>query len=291
MKDFGSFGSGLDFTRYRAVRGPLCSLHPGTKLATIIAGLLVLTFTASLSGQLLLLALVLGTAARTGLRPAAMLKPLKPIWLFLIAVLLLHGATLPRAAGEPLLSASDLLPMAVMGGRILALVTLLGLFSALLTTAEISYGVEALLAPVERIGFPASELGLIATITFRFIPFLREESTRIAKAQTARGGSLGFRSSNPLRRMAAAAPMLIPLFLGTLRRAELLAESMQLRGYREKVSRNRLHRHSFGSADLLWLLVFAAVLSALTACDLFEVDDYIATQLLRIQFSQWRIFT
>ena len=282
MRDFGSFGSSLNFARYRGVKGFISRLHPGSKLVILSSGIVVITIAGSATGLLSLVTIVLLVAGCHGLSPGKMLKPLVPIAPYLLLVLLLQGLSLPREPGEALLSRHDLLPVAITGLRILALMSLLGFFSAVLTTSQVSYGVESLLAPFGRIGVPAAELGLIATITFRFIPFLREESERLAKAQTARGGSLGHRSPNPLRRMRASLPTLVPLFVGTLRKAEILAESMHLRGYSERGLKTRLRRFHFTGTDLISLT--GAGLSAAIAIGMGAVQ----TDTLLINFL-WRI--
>ena len=282
MRDFGSFGSGLNFVQYRGIQGPLKALHPGSKLLTLAAGIVTITLTGSISALLLLVLAIFCAAARAGIPPRSMLKPIAPVAPFLALVLLIHGLTLPREAGEWLLSVGDILPMTLMAMRILALMTLLGLLSAILTTSQISYGVEALLSPLSRIGIPAGELGLIATVTFRFIPFLREESERLAKAQTARGGSLGYRSSNPFRRIRASIPVMIPLFIGTLRKAEILAESMHLRGYSESRYRIRLHRYELTPRDFLWLLTSAALIAAAAAMTILDTDSFLIDYFRRI---------
>ena len=282
MKDFGAFGSGLNFAQYRTLRGPLKELHPGVKIATLTAGIIITSMASSVGGLGLLLVFVFVSAGISGISPASMLKPLLPVTPFLILVVLLHGLTLPRGAGEGLLSISDILPMSIMLLRIVVFMTMLGLMSAILSTSEVSYGIEALLSPLERFGLPAGDLGLVATVTFRFIPFLRDESERLAKAQTARGGSLGFRSRNPFRRVRASLPIMIPLFIGTLRRAELLAESMHLRGYDGSRTRSRLHRYEVSPGDIFWILLTAAVLGSALALQFLNIDIRIYDLLSRI---------
>jgi len=280
MRDFGSFGGGFDLFRRQASSGSLGQLHPGVKAAGLIVGVGTISLINSASGLLFILCCLLVAAGSTGLSAPRLLRPLLPVTPFLVLVVLLHGLTRSSSPGEALLSRGDILPMLIMSLRIITLMGWIGLSSAAVTTPEVSYGIEALFSPLERFGFPAGELGLIATVTFRFIPFLREESERLAKAQTARGGSLGFRSANPFRRMKAALPTMVPLFIGTLRRAEVLAESMHLRGYREKQSRIRLHRYPVKLQDLLWSAAGAAVLAAAVCMQYADTDARLVRVLI-----------
>lgn len=56
-----------------------------------------------------------------------------------------------------------------------------------LTTTPIALtdGLERLLSPFAKMGFPAHELAMMMTIALRFIPTLIEEADKITKAQTA----------------------------------------------------------------------------------------------------------
>ena len=272
MKDFSSFGAALNFSRLHTICGPVRNLHPGTKLLTIVAGIGVISFASSWSSLLLLLVFFLAAAAAAKIGPFRILQPVLPVLPFILLVLLIHALTLPRPEGDPLLSCTDIPAVTLLFLRILAFMTLIGVISASMCTAEISYGLEALLLPLDKIGIPTGQAALIAMLTFRFIPILQEESIRLAKAQTARGGSLGFRSVNPLKRIYATLPLMIPLFISTLHRAETLAESIHLRGFREDRIRTRLRRHSINSGDWIWLASASTVFTMAVLMHIFKVD-------------------
>lgn len=279
MRDFGASGNQLNFIRYRGLKGPLQRLHPGVKLGVMFLGLGVVAACGSISGLAVILLFLMAAAPFASLNPGALLRPVLPVLPFLLLILLIHALTLPRAPGEPLLSAADIPPAALMLIRIISAIMLLGLTTAITPTAEISYGIEALLSPLAPFGFPAAEAGLIATLTFRFIPFLREEGERLAKAQTARGGDLGYRSRNPFRRMKASLPVMVPLFIGTLRKAEILGESMHLRGYAGSRLGDRLHRYSLSRKDLIWLLCSLGCFAGALWCWFADCDRQIFTTL------------
>ena len=54
---------------------------------------------------------------------------------------------------------------------------------------------------------------------------------RIAKAQAARGAVWGTRQRNLVKRAQQLLPVLLPLFMTTLHRAENLAQAIEARGY------------------------------------------------------------
>ncbi len=106
-------------------------------------------------------------------------------------------------------------------------VTILTLTTSLV---ELTDGTENLLSPLQKFGMPANELAMVAAISVRFVPTLIEEQEKIIKAQMARGARLDM--TNAIARTRALVPILVPLFLSTLRRAEELSVAMESRCYR-----------------------------------------------------------
>ena len=70
---------------------------------------------------------------------------------------------------------------------------------------------------------------MIMSLALRFIPTLMEETEKITKAQKARGAD--FESGNLLKRAKSLLPILIPLFISSIRRALELATAMEARCY------------------------------------------------------------
>jgi energy-coupling factor transport system permease protein len=132
--------------------------------------------------------------------------------------------------------------LALYAGGVAALrLLLLVLFAVLLplTTAplELADGMESLLSPLKRVGFPVHEFAMMMSVALRFIPLLMEETDRIVKAQLSRGARLD--QGNAVRRMIAFFPVIIPLFVIIFKRADELALAMEARGYRGGEGRTR----------------------------------------------------
>ena len=106
-------------------------------------------------------------------------------------------------------------------------------FSTLLTLTtmplSLASAVEALLAPLKRVKVPVHEIGLMLSMSLRFVPTLVDDTNRIMNAQRARGVDFG--EGNLFEQMKAIIPILIPLFVSSLNRAEDLATAMEARGY------------------------------------------------------------
>ena len=108
-----------------------------------------------------------------------------------------------------------------------------------LTTAplELADGLDALLAPLERVKFPAHETAMMIGMALRFIPLLMQETDKIMRAQLSRGAMLD--QGNLFQRVKAFLPVLIPLFIIIFRRADEIAEAMEARGYEGGAGRTR----------------------------------------------------
>ena len=127
---------------------------------------------------------------------------------------------------------------AVAASRLLLLVFFAVLLPLTTTPLDLSAGIESLLSPFTRFGFPAGEFAMMMSVALRFIPLLMDETDRIVKAQISRGAALD--QGNALRRVIAFFPVIIPLFIIIFRRADELAAAMEARGYRGSAGRTRM---------------------------------------------------
>jgi len=132
-------------------------------------------------------------------------------------------------------------PLILTCGGILAGITLLlrftGLILALslatfcLSTSHLVHGLESLLRPLNRIGIPTRDLIMIIQVTVRFLPLLAQTAERIAKAQAARGAEWGTGQGSLFQRARQVIPLLVPLFITSLHKAENMALAMDARAY------------------------------------------------------------
>jgi energy-coupling factor transport system permease protein len=132
-------------------------------------------------------------------------------------------------------------PLILTWGGILAGITLLLRFMGLilgislatfcLSTSDLVHGLESLLRPFNRIGIPTRDLIMVIQVTVRFLPLLAQTAERIAKAQAARGAEWGTGGGSLFQRARAVIPLLVPLFITSLHKAENMALAMDARAY------------------------------------------------------------
>lgn len=134
-----------------------------------------------------------------------------------------------------------------MCSRLILLVLITSVLTLTTTPVMLTDAIEELLHPFRKIGVPAHELAMMMTIALRFIPTLLEETDKIIKAQTARGAD--FDSGGLLNRTKALLPVLVPLFLSAIKRADELALAMEARCYHGSEGRTRMRELKYTMID------------------------------------------
>jgi energy-coupling factor transport system permease protein len=124
------------------------------------------------------------------------------------------------------------------------------------TPINLTDGIENLMKPLKRVKVPVHEIAMMMTVALRFIPILIEETDKIIKAQASRGADIN--EGKFFDRVKSFVPILIPLFVSALRRADDLANAMEARCYRGDYGRTRLRQLKFTRLDL-GILAFSLV--------------------------------
>lgn len=132
-------------------------------------------------------------------------------------------------------------------------------FSTLLTLTtmplSLATAVESLLSPLKRFKVPVHEIGLMLSMSLRFVPTLMDDTIRIMNAQKARGVDFG--EGSIIQKVKAMIPILIPLFATSLKRADSLATAMEARGYQGGVGRSQYRQLSWMRKDSIALILIS----------------------------------
>ena len=130
-------------------------------------------------------------------------------------------------------------------------------FSTLLTLTtmplSLASAVEGLLSPLKKVKVPVHEIGLMLSMSLRFVPTLMDDTTRIMNAQKARG--VDFDEGSIVQKVKALIPILIPLFATSLKRADSLAIAMEARGYQGGKGRSQYRQLKWSFKDTLTIFV------------------------------------
>ena len=126
-------------------------------------------------------------------------------------------------------------------------------FSTLLTLTtaplQLTDAIEAVMKPLAVVKFPVHEVALMLSIALRFVPTLMDEAQKIMNAQRARGVDFG--EGNLFEQMKVIIPILIPLFVSSLNRAEDLATAMEARGYQGGDGRSKYRVLNYEMRDAI----------------------------------------
>ncbi len=196
-----------------------------------------------------------------------MMKGLRPI---LIILILSMSFNLFLTEGTPLvelwrftITLEGIRVAIYMGIRLVYLIMGSSLMSLTTTPNDLTDGLEKSFRFLKVIHFPVHEIAMMMSIALRFIPILMEEMDKIMKAQKARGAD--FESGNLFKKIGAAVPLLVPLFISAMRRANDLAQAMEARCYHGGDGRTKLHPLKYHSRDavaysilLVYLLIMIA---------------------------------
>jgi len=146
--------------------------------------------------------------------------------------------------------------------RFLVLIMLLNAFVMSLSTSQLTAALFHLLKPFEKIGLPVNDLTMVVQVTMRYLPLIAQTAEKTAKAQAARGADWEQKGFNPIKQAKRVIPLIVPLIVTSLKRAETMAVAMESRGF------NAAHkRSSFHSLHYSWqdgeLIFFSLLLSSL----------------------------
>lgn len=146
---------------------------------------------------------------------------------------------------------------AIVNSRVLILFFFVSLMLFTTTVVDLTDAVESLLSPLQRIGVPVQETTMVLVVALKFVPIFFAELGRLIKARAARGVAID--TGNVIQRFLNLAPVLIPLILGGLRRAEALAVAMEARGYHGGRGRTKLRQLRYGARDVVAALFLGVV--------------------------------
>ena len=236
------------------------------KVLLMLAYVVLIFFVSSFVGYFAYLVFVLTVALIAKVPLRTLFRSVKGVAILVVFISIIN--VFFSGLGEPLwkwwilsVSVESLLHAAKMALRILLLVMGPAILTYTTTPMELTDAIESLLSPLKLVRFPVRDVAVIMSIALRMVPTLMEETDRIMLAQKARGASLD--SGNIFKRVKALVPILIPLFVGAFRRAEELALALDARCYNASPKRTRYRVLRLTWRDLVGLLVFGVLLTAI----------------------------
>ncbi|MBP1686891.1 MAG: cobalt transport protein [Deltaproteobacteria bacterium] len=137
-------------------------------------------------------------------------------------------------------------------GMALKLDTFLAIGVLFLSTTRIEEFAYAL----TRCGMPY-KLGFTMTLAFRLVPVFLDAAITVVQAQRCRG--FDFDRGNVAQRMRRYVPVIVPVFIGALRRADGMAMALEARGFQSGIPRTNFERFPFRAQDAAAALMLGAI--------------------------------
>ncbi|MDD2470215.1 MAG: energy-coupling factor transporter transmembrane protein EcfT [Bacilli bacterium] len=124
--------------------------------------------------------------------------------------------------------------------------------------SEITYGLENVFSPLSVFKLPVKQMSLSLTLALRFIPNIFEQTDKIMKSQASRG--IDFGHSNVKGKVIAISSMIVPMFILSTRKADMVADIMEVRLYRGDIKRTTYRHHKWSHFDENMILLHLGLL-------------------------------
>lgn len=244
--------------RYIPGNSIIHQLDPRGKLLSMFLFIFLLFWANNIQTNVLLFAFVFGLMYVTRISVAFYVKGLKSM-IFIIAFTTLFQL-FATSQGTVLyhwwffrVTDQGLMQAAIIFCRFLLIIFYSTVLTVTTTPLSLADAVEKILTPFKIIKVPAHEIGLMLSMSLRFVPTLVDDTNRIMNAQRARGVDFG--EGNILKKIRSFIPILIPLFASSFKRADALAIAMEARGYRGGEGRTRYQNLQWKIKDTLAIVV------------------------------------
>lgn len=244
--------------RYIPGNSIIHQLDPRGKLLSMFLFIFLLFWANNIQTNVLLFAFIFGLMYVTRISVAFYVKGLKSM-IFIIAFTTLFQL-FATSQGTVLyhwwffrVTDQGLMQAAIIFCRFLLIIFYSTVLTVTTTPLSLADAVEKILTPFKIIKVPAHEIGLMLSMSLRFVPTLVDDTNRIMNAQRARGVDFG--EGNLLKKIRSFIPILIPLFASSFKRADALAIAMEARGYRGGEGRTRYRNLQWKIKDTLAIVV------------------------------------
>ena len=143
--------------------------------------------------------------------------------------------------------------------RIVIIIMLTSLLTFTTMTTDIKDGLEGILLPLKWMKVPVDVLAMMVSLTLRYIPTLLIETNKIMKAQASRG--VDFKEASLKEKVTQVISLLIPVFVISFKRAEDLANAMEVRGYVIGQKRTKIDVLKIKHTDFISLFTVVFIMS------------------------------
>jgi len=258
--------------RYLPLDSFIHRLDPRLKIGSLLLLLIAVFFDAGFIGYAILGVFVVIMALLSHIQIKQIVKAVKPmlfmmLFLMFFNLLFIQRGTLLLSFGFIKIYDEAIFQTLYIFIRLILIVIMTTILTASTKPLELTLGIEHLLSPFKRVGFPTHEVAMMISIALRFIPTLLEETQRIMKAQASRG--VEFSEGKLKDKIMSIVSLIIPLFISAFQRAEDLANAMESRNYNPEAKRTRYKQLSWKIQDTI------SMISVIIVCGIIVTLSFI----------------
>jgi len=250
----------LTIGRYIPSDSPVHKLDPRTKIISVLAISLSIFLLKSLWGYFILAIFFLGISILARLSIKFLLRGLLPLLWIIVFTFLLHLLLTPGSFifsfGPIRITEEGLSLGTFIALRLIFLILVASLLTLTTPPQKLTKGIEFLLLPLRLVGVPSHKIAMMMSLSLRLVPMLFEEVDRLIKRQKSRGSD--FSNKNPVKRIRAIIPIVVPLLVNLFRRADEFALAMESKAYDPDKARGDSEATKFRASDFVAILIIFA---------------------------------
>lgn len=262
---------GVTFGQYYNANSFVHKTDPRIKILLLIAYIVAVFLAGNFLSLAAVLVFLIIAVMFSSVPIGSVLRSIKAIFFLILFTAILNVLFHVRSETDTVyfwvITKEGLLSAAFLASRLILLVTGSSLLTLTTTPVSLTDGLESLLKPLALIKFPVHELALIMSIALRMIPTLANETDRIICAQKARGAD--FESGNIISRLKALVPVLIPLIISALRRADELGDAMDARCYWGSKDRTKYKKLKFSFRDPVAVIFVGGLITGVVFLNIY----------------------
>ncbi|MEG2028604.1 MAG: energy-coupling factor transporter transmembrane protein EcfT [Bacilli bacterium] len=233
--------------KYYKIKSDIHNLSPLSKIISILIFIFSLLITRNISIMVILITFEIIIILGTNIPIKNYLKSIYSLKILLMFLIFVN-----------LLTKTSLILTIVTVLKIIGIVIYTSILTLTTTPSEITKGLNSLFKPLKIFKIKTGKLSLSISLALRFIPVIINQANKILKSLAARG--LDYSNSNFKNRIFAIKSIILPMFILSFKRADKLADVMELKLYNFDVKRTNYNQTDWNYLDNLFLLIHVIIL-------------------------------
>lgn len=226
--------------KYYPVNSKIHDLNPTFKIISTLLFVISVFLTNDIYMHIILFAFLLLIISATNVPFKAYFKTIYSVKWLLLFILIIN-----------LIFKVSLTNSIVMILRIIYLLWYTTVLTLTTTPMDLTYGLQKTMSPLKKI-IPVNKIAFSLTLALRFIPTIFDQANKILKSQANRG--IDYRYINLKGKLTSLSSLIIPIFNLTLKKADDLADTLEVRLYDINSDRKYSNYNAVGIFDMLYLI-------------------------------------